>query len=268
METTFDGWPAAGLSVLVEIAADNRADRWPALRERYSASVRGPTLTLARALEAEFGPVRVFRPHVSRRFRPDTPPLRTDTGGVAASSGGCALAVVLSPSGLTLTAGHWRFDPGQLRRYRAAVAGDGSAADDGPAAGEPAEASTALAEPACTSQSPGHLRGASSLCEVGSTPVRAADPGAALGLVLERLAADGMVLDPEGELRGTPRGWRSDHPRIALARRRGLQVVRRWEGGAWIATPEPLERVRAGWRAAAALVGWLDTYVGPAGLPP
>ncbi|MDT7575483.1 MAG: hypothetical protein QOH17_1816, partial [Pseudonocardiales bacterium] len=37
--TTFDGWPAEALSVLAEIAADNRADLWPELRDRHAAAV-------------------------------------------------------------------------------------------------------------------------------------------------------------------------------------------------------------------------------------
>ena len=151
---------------------------------------------------------------VAREFRPDAPPLRTDTGGVATSPGGCGMAVVLSVDALTVTAGHWRFDAGQRRRYRAAVDG----------------------------------------VESGETLV---------GL-LRRLAASGLPADPEGELQILPRGWEPDHPRVSLARRRGLQVVRRWELGPWVATPEPLERVRSTWRAAAPLVEWLDTHVGPA----
>ncbi len=225
METTFEGWSAEALTLLADIAGDNRAERWPELRDRHAAVVRGPALALADGLAAEFGPVRVFRPHVSRRFRPDAPPLRTDTGGVARSPGRCALAVTLSPTALTVTAGHWRFDRGQLQRYRAAVDGVPDAADAG---------------------------------------LGAADAGAELAEVLARLAADGLEPDPEAELRGTPRGWRADHPRIALARRRGLQVVRRWPLGPWVSTPEPLERVRAGWRAAAPLVEWLDRHVGAA----
>jgi hypothetical protein len=216
--TTFDGWPVEAPALLAEIAADNRADRWPALRERHAALVRGPTLALAAELAAGFGPVRVFRPHVTRRFRPDAPPLRVDTGGVARSSGGCTLAVVLSAAALTVTVGHWQFDRDQRSRYRAAV--------------------------------------------------DAAGPGEELAGRLTRLAADGLLPDPEGELRATPRGWRPDHPRIALARRRGLQVVRRWELGPWVSTPEPLERVRAAWRAATPLVRWLDTHVGPASITP
>ena len=119
--TTFDGWPVEAPALLAEIAADNRAERWPELREGHAAVVRGPTLALAAALAGEFGPVRVFRPHVTRRFRPDAPPLRTDTGGVATSPGGCGLAVVLSADALTVTVGHWAFDRDQRSRYRAAV---------------------------------------------------------------------------------------------------------------------------------------------------
>jgi hypothetical protein len=211
--TTFDGWPAEATALLADIAADNRADRWPELRARHAALVRGPTRALAAELEAEFGPVRVFRPHATRRFRPDAPPLRTDTGGVATSPGGCGMAVVLAVDALTVTAGHWRFDPGQRSRYRAAV--------DDVASGE------------------------------------------TLAGLLRRLAASGLPADPEGELQILPRGWKSDHPRVWLARRRGLQVGRRWELGPWVATPGPLERVRSAWRAAAPLVEWLDTHVGP-----
>jgi hypothetical protein len=247
MTTTFDGWPAEALSVLAEIAADNRADLWPELRDRHAAAVRGPTVALGADLAAEFGPVRVLRPHVSRRFRPDAPPLRTDTGGVAASATGGTLAFLLSPAHLTVTAGQWRFDRAQLLRYRAAVAGEEA----------PGVAATDLAESADASQSPRTLRSVSAVCEER-------DAGAELAEVLGRLAEDGMVLDPDGELRGTPRGWRASHPRIALARRRGLQVVCRWEVGPWISTAEPLERVRATWRAAGPLMEWLDTHVGAA----
>jgi uncharacterized protein DUF2461 len=194
--TTFAGWRAEATALLADIAADNRADRWPELREGHAALVR------------------VFRPHTTRRFRPDAPPLRTDTGGVATSPGGCGMGVVLSVDAFTVTVGHWRFDAGQRRRYRAAV-------DD---------------------------------VEAGET----------LAGLLRRLAASGLPADSEGELQILPRGWEPDHPRVSLARRRGLQVVRRWELGPWVATPEPLERVRSAWRAAAPLVEWLDTHVGPA----
>jgi hypothetical protein len=132
--TTFEGWPAEATALLADIAADNRADRWPELREGHAALVRGPTLALAADLEAQFGTVRVFRPHSTRRFRPDAPPLRTDTGGVATSPGGCGMAVVLSVDAFTVTVGHWRFDAGQRRRYRAGRRPRGVGRDAGRAA--------------------------------------------------------------------------------------------------------------------------------------
>lgn len=65
-------------------------------------------------------------------------------------------------------------------------------------------------------------------------------------------------------LRGTPRGFAADHPRIGLLRLRALHVGRSWPVGSWLATPEPLERVTAAWRVAGPLVAWLDEHVGPA----
>ena len=83
----FTGWPSDGPMLLAEIAGDNRTERWD---ERHEKAIRAPTIALATVLEAEFGPVRVFKPRVNRRFRPSAPPLRDDTGGVARSSGWCA----------------------------------------------------------------------------------------------------------------------------------------------------------------------------------
>jgi hypothetical protein len=123
MPGTFIGWPLEGPAFLAEIATDNTAEFWAVHRDRHAAAVLGPMRAMAAALEPEFGPVRVFRPHVNRRFRPAAPPYRTDTGAVATSAGGSVLGVVLSATALSVSAGHRTFDAGQLRRYRAAVAG-------------------------------------------------------------------------------------------------------------------------------------------------
>lgn len=208
MTTTFTGWPAPALPLLAEIAADNRTERWPQWRERHERDVRGPMRALAAELADEFGPVRVFRPHVDRRFRPDVPPLRTDIGCLARSPGGASLTVVLSAAGLAVTAGVWRLDAAGARAYRSAVA----------------------------------------------------DEAGALPALLEGLAVAGLAADAGDPLRGAPRGLRADHPRIALLRRRGLQVGRTWEPGPWLGTPEPLARVREAWRAAAPLLRWLETH--------
>ncbi len=117
----FHGWPATGPALLGHIAAENTREHWAACREQHERDVRAPMRAMAAALAPEFGPVRVFRAHANRRFRPDAPPLRVDTGGVAATAGGCVLGVVLTATALSVSAGHWAFDAGQLRRYRAAV---------------------------------------------------------------------------------------------------------------------------------------------------
>ncbi len=204
----FTGWPCDATAFLAEIEADNTREFWEANGHRHAAAVQAPMRALAGELEPEFGPIRVLRAHRNRRFRPAAPPYRTDTGGVAGSPGGAALTVVLSATALTTTAGHWAFDPGQLRRYRAAVL---------EAPGE---------------ELPGLLTG--------------------------------HQVDRRRSLRGMPRGFKGEHPRMDLLKLLGLQVVTTRPAGPWLSTSEPLEWVRAAWRSAAAVVEWLDTHVGPA----
>ena len=208
--TQFAGWPADATAFLAEIAATNTAEFWAANRQRHADAVDAPTHALAVALQAEFGPPRVFRPYVNRRFRPGADPYRTDAGLAVATGGGAVLSAVLSAAALTVAAGHWEFDAGQLRRYRTAVDGE---------------------------------------------------PGAELERVLTGLEA-GLAVVPGHVLTGSPRGIRPDHPRIGLLRHRGLQVGAVWPAGPWLRTPEPLDRVRAAWRAARPLVTWLDAHVG------
>lgn len=205
----FTGWGPDATALLAEISHHNTRAFLAEHRARYDAQVRGPSLAIAAELAGEFGPVRVFRRHVDTRFRPDAPPLRTDTGGVARTVGGSELGVVLTASALTVTAGHHRFDGGQLRRWRAAVA-------------------------------------------AGS--IVPADPPSLPGW--ERVGAP--------DLTGRPRGIGADHPRLGLLRRRGLLLARSWPVGPWLATPEPLARVREAWHAAAPLTAWLDEHVGAA----
>jgi uncharacterized protein (DUF2461 family) len=119
----FRGWPADGLTFLAELERDNSRAFWTANRHRYQEALLEPTHALAAALAEEFGPPRVFRPHVDRRFRPGVAPYRTDTGATVAGPGGTPYTVVLAARGLSVQVGYQAFDPGQLRRYRHAVDG-------------------------------------------------------------------------------------------------------------------------------------------------
>jgi uncharacterized protein (DUF2461 family) len=87
--------------------------------------------------------------------------------------------------------------------------------------------------------------------------------GETLEEVLAALLRDDLVPDGVPALTGRPRGYAADHPRLALLRLRGLHVDRTWPAGGWLGTEEPLEQVRAAWRAARPLADWLDAHVGP-----
>lgn len=90
------------------------------------------------------------------------------------------------------------------------------------------------------------------------------------GLTLaERIAAAcDAGLEIEGQsLRGTPRGYPRDHPRIELLRRTSLIAGRALPGVGGITRDEALDHITATWRFAAPLNAWLDEHVGPSTLP-
>jgi uncharacterized protein (DUF2461 family) len=119
----FTGWPTDATAFLAELADDNTRGFWTDNVHRYRTALLEPTRALAVALTEEFGPPRVFRPHIDRRYRPNDDPYRTDTGITVSGPGGTPYAAVLSVTGLAVQIGYQVFDPGQLRRYREAVDG-------------------------------------------------------------------------------------------------------------------------------------------------
>ncbi len=74
--------------------------------------------------------------------------------------------------------------------------------------------------------------------------------------------AAGLELNEPDLVRG-PRGYPADHPRMDLLRRRRLVVARRHDVGRWVEKPAAGKRVRTQLDAAAPLVRWLRTHVGP-----
>ena len=118
---SFEGWPPDATTFLAELAADNSRAFWTANVERYRTAVLAPTQALMAVLSPEFGPGRVFRPYVDRRFRPNAEPYRTDAGALVTGHGGTPYVVVLAAGGLSVQVGYQVFDAGQLRRYRAAI---------------------------------------------------------------------------------------------------------------------------------------------------
>lgn len=90
----------------------------------------------------------------------------------------------------------------------------------------------------------------------------AAAAGAVLAGALDAVVASGLELGGE-VLRGAPQGYRRDHPRIDLLRRKGLYLGSTMPPGDALETRAPVEHARRTWAAAAAVSGWLDTHVGP-----
>jgi uncharacterized protein (DUF2461 family) len=92
---------------------------------------------------------------------------------------------------------------------------------------------------------------------------------AVLGSAGDRLAGITADLRAAGfELTGDrlarpPSGTARDHPHADLARHRTLVVAREWPAGGWLATAEPLRRVRRAWCALDPLMDWFAGYVGP-----
>jgi uncharacterized protein (TIGR02453 family) len=86
--------------------------------------------------------------------------------------------------------------------------------------------------------------------------------GAELAAVVDTLAAAGVEVHGHGTLKSAPRGYRADHPRIALLRHKGLTTWRHWNPEPWLATPVPAARVSEFFRTSAAFCDWLASHVG------
>lgn len=88
---------------------------------------------------------------------------------------------------------------------------------------------------------------------------------APLTRALRTAGAAGLELAPP-HLKRAPRGYAVDHPRIELLRRRGMTVHHVEPVGPWLHDPGAGAHVRGLLEAAAPLVAWLRTNVGPSQL--
>lgn len=64
-------------------------------------------------------------------------------------------------------------------------------------------------------------------------------------------------------LKTTPKGYAPDHPRIELLRWKGLIASGEITDDSVVTSPTVRDEILAFWKAAAALVTWLDKHVGP-----
>ena len=85
--------------------------------------------------------------------------------------------------------------------------------------------------------------------------------GADLVRILGTLQEAGWVLGGE-TLKTSPRGYETDHPRIALLRHKSMTLGKSYGFEPFIHTPALLDRVRADWREATPFVEWVSDHAG------
>ncbi|MGH7485909.1 MAG: DUF2461 domain-containing protein [bacterium] len=125
--TQFRGWPEEFQRFFIGLELDNSKRYFEANRKTYEDSVKGPMLALFEALEPEFGPGKVFRANRDIRFSKDKSPYKTNIAGWAGMEGNGGY-VSLDARGLTVAAGRYELNPGQLAKYRKRVAAEATGA--------------------------------------------------------------------------------------------------------------------------------------------
>ena len=119
----FGGWPAEAVEFYEGLEADNSKSYWTSRKAVYEDAVLRPMEELIELLAPEFGEPKIFRPYRDIRFSADKTPYKTHIGAVL----GHTSYVQFSADGLAAGAGMWHLEPGELTRYRAAVAAAGTA---------------------------------------------------------------------------------------------------------------------------------------------
>jgi uncharacterized protein (TIGR02453 family) len=87
--------------------------------------------------------------------------------------------------------------------------------------------------------------------------------GSGLARVVDRLAAEGIETGGGQALKGAPRGYPRDHPRVELLRYKDLICWQHWPVAPWLHTAKARDRVAGFLRTAAPLRQWLDRNIGP-----
>ena len=121
---TFTGFPVAALDFYDDLEMDNTRSFWEAHKHVYDEAVRAPMTALAKELEPEFGPAKVYRPYRDVRFAKDKTHYKIHQGafvGVAAATG---WYVELSARGIRTGAGFYDADSARLAAFRDAIVDD------------------------------------------------------------------------------------------------------------------------------------------------
>lgn len=91
--------------------------------------------------------------------------------------------------------------------------------------------------------------------------------GAELDAIVDDLVAAGATTMAHDEVKRAPRGYRPDHPRIALLRLKGLAAWWHDPPAPWLGSAAAKEHIVERLRAGQSLLRWLDTHVGGGPMP-
>jgi len=92
--------------------------------------------------------------------------------------------------------------------------------------------------------------------------------GRRIARITAGLVDEGYDIAAAESLKTAPRGWAKDHPRIELARLKGLVMARTFPRAKWQSTAQALDRITTVWRDAGPMCAWIDANIGPSTLPP
>lgn len=120
----FTGFPLSGPRFYDEIERNNNRAFWAANKDRWERDVRDPMRALVAALEPEFGPGALLRPHRDLRFSPDKSPYKTHQGAVVGPVAGFGYYVGLDAEGLIVGGGFRTHSSAETDRFRRAVDAD------------------------------------------------------------------------------------------------------------------------------------------------
>ena len=121
---SLSGWPEEALDFYEGLEADNSKAYWTGQKAVYEEKVLRPMAELLEELGQEFGEGKIFRPYRDIRFSKDKSPYKTHMGATLGSG-----YIQFSARGLAAGGGMHDMAPGQLDRYRQAVAGEETGAE-------------------------------------------------------------------------------------------------------------------------------------------
>lgn len=120
------GIPAEAFDFYDLLAVENSREFWNAHKAEYQENVRDPLDALGRALEADFGPMHLYRPYRDMRFSRDKSPIKDHQGCLFEGPNGLGWYLQISAAGLMAAGGWYQSTSAQVKRYREALADPGS----------------------------------------------------------------------------------------------------------------------------------------------